>query len=103
MRRDAIIAKEDLVNALNEIVQEQVLNVAVGTKVDQKAGEVLVGFDGWGPKYDEWVGLNSGRIKPFLSVADGGKERTCQCALCKWQKYFAALCEHNEFLTADLI
>lgn len=92
--------------------------VCVGSKIDAQdrlgnwysamvleadPGRMKVGFDGWAPKHDEWIPSDSERIKPFMTMADGGKEVTCDCLGCNWQRYLRASCERSEALTADLV
>lgn len=83
--------------------QDRLGNWYSATILEAKPNQMKVGFDGWAPKHDEWIPSNSERIKPWRTMADGGKELTCDCLSCNWQRYLRAACERSEALTADLV
>ena len=39
-------------------------------KTDKREGAVRVAFDGWGPRFDEWIPLNSVRLAPAGTRVD---------------------------------
>lgn len=83
--RDDVVLKETQQKWLDWLK-----SLRVGSKVDaldtgnewftaeikEKKGamQVLVHFDGWEDKWDEWLDLLSGRISPLKSKAAGGRE-----------------------------
>jgi hypothetical protein len=41
------------------------------TVVDIKPGEIKVHYEGWSPKFDEWIKIGSNRIAPLLTHTNG--------------------------------
>ena len=42
--------------------------------VADSRNQIMIHYNGWGTKYDEWISRDDPRLQPPLSVAKGGKE-----------------------------
>lgn len=55
-------------------------------EINEEELKVLIHFDGWNQRYDEWIDMNSDRIRPLVRHSER-KEKTkrvkgvCSCLL----------------------
>ena len=57
-------------------------------KVDHKKKKILIHFEGWNARYDEWVSFDSKKIRPLSKEKVKSKSRTKEF---KVLKYFGFL------------
>ena len=58
-------------------------------KLNGKTNQVLVSYDDWGNKWDEWITRDNPRLQPHLSVSQGGKKA------CRVQRLMEGVVKEN--------
>lgn len=93
-------------------------NLFVGSKIDARdklkkwySATILeidgcryhVTFDGWKEKHNEWIDARKcDRIRPYRTVAVGGKEASCKCKNCVWIRFLNLAVTKTEHITSEL-